>query len=130
MRNKIIIFISVIRGFILILIIAIILKNKTNQDINKITFSNCQYTRREIFDLLVKKNSDWSKLPLTKLFLSKFNEKDGILGKIQYDKVEWEPYLESGKYPFDEFAHIVVTQGLKKTAYTNALKTKADSIIY
>ena len=66
------------------------------------------------------KNGDWSDLHLTDVFRKKYNEKDGIFGKMQFDKVEYRPYHD-GKYPFEDFAYLVVTQGKKKTAYTFSL---------
>lgn len=66
------------------------------------------------------KNGDWSDLPLTDVFRKKYNEKDGIFGKMQFDKVEYRPYHD-GKYPFEDFAYLVITQGKKKTAYTYSL---------
>ena len=66
------------------------------------------------------KNGDWSDLPLTDVFRKKYNEKDGIFGDMQFDKVEYRPY-HNGKYPFEDFAYLVITQGKKKTAYTYSM---------
>ena len=66
------------------------------------------------------KNGDWSDLHLTDVFRKKYNEKDGIFGDMQFDKVEYRPYHD-GKYPFEDFAYLVITQGKKKTAYTYSL---------
>ena len=65
---------------------------------------------------LAQKNNDWSKYYLSKSFKEKYNEKDGIFGDMQFDKVEYRPY-NTGKYPFEECSYLVVTQGLKKTVY-------------
>ena len=62
------------------------------------------------------KNGDWSDLKLTDVFREKYNEKDGIFGDMQFDKVEYKPSF-GGKYPFEDSNYLVVTQGLKKTAY-------------
>ena len=34
------------------------------------------------------KDGNWSNLLLTDNFKSKYNEKDGVLGKLQFDKIE------------------------------------------
>lgn len=64
----------------------------------------------------VEKNGNWSDIPLTKHFREKYNEKDGILGDIQFDTVEYFPY-EEGTYPFTRTSYFVITQGKKKIAY-------------
>lgn len=71
--------------------------------------------------LFVKKNGNWDDIPLTKHFREKYNEKDGILGEIQFDKVEYFPY-EEGTYPFTRTSYFVITQGKKKTAYNYNVK--------
>ena len=41
---------------------------------------------------LAKKNGDWSNLPLSKNFIKKYNEKDGILKEIEFDNIVYRPY--------------------------------------
>ena len=80
------------------------------------TFDN----HNELAYWVAVKNGDWSDLHLTSYFRSKYNEKDGIFGDMQFDKVEYRPYHD-GKYPFEDFPYLVVTQGKKKTAYSYQL---------
>lgn len=69
--------------------------------------------------ILAQKNGDWSRLPLTNEFRKKYNEKDGILGDVEYDNIEYCPYAGSNEdyYFKDYYTYFVITQGLEKTAY-------------
>ena len=69
--------------------------------------------------ILAKKNVNWDKYPLSEKFKEKYNEKDGILGKLQYDDIEYRAYAGSiEKYYFrDYYTYFVITQGLEQTAY-------------
>ena len=91
------------------------LNNETIQT-EEITRYNMRYTYPQMLKLLIEKNSDWSELPLSEGFKRKYNSKDGIFGEIKFDKVEINPEF-GGKYPFEDTAYFVITQGLKKTAY-------------
>ena len=71
--------------------------------------------------LFVEKNGNWDDIPLTKHFREKYNAKEGILGNIQFDKVEYCPY-EEGTYPFTRTSYFVITQGKKKVAYNYSIK--------
>ena len=71
---------------------------------------------------LVEKNGNWNDIPLTEHFREKYNEKNGILGNITFDKVEYCPY-EEGTYPFTFTSYFVITQGKKKTAYQYSEET-------
>jgi hypothetical protein len=62
---------------------------------------------------------------LSKNFLNKYNEKDGIFGNVQFDKVEYKPY-NNGKYSFEDYSYLVLTQGLKKTAYIFSMVNGSD----
>ena len=88
----------------------------TDEQIEKYNSFNDKFYGEGAIIRLVEKNSDWSDIPLTKHFREKYNEKDGILGNIQFDKVEYCPY-EEGTYPFTRTSYFVITQGKKKTAY-------------
>ena len=72
----------------------------------------------EVAYWVAQKNGDWSDLPLTDVFREKYNEKDGVFGDMQFDKVEYNPYKYDGRdYPFEDYNYLVVTQGKKKTVY-------------
>ena len=49
---------------------------------------------QELGYILAKKNEDWSKLPLTSSFREKYNEKDGVLGDLEYDEIKYRAYAE------------------------------------
>ena len=68
---------------------------------------------------LAKKNGDWSRIPLTENFKKKYNEKDGILGDITYDKIEYMPYSGTDSdFTFKEYyTYFVIYQGKKQVAY-------------
>lgn len=83
---------------------------------NKIGFNSYEDTENLIMQIAIK-DGNWSNLLLTDNFKSKYNEKDGVLGKLQFDKIEYKPYNE-GRYSFEDRTYFVITQGLKKTAYT------------
>ena len=126
MRKKVIgsILILVIIMIVFILFMININNNMVNdveqiEDYSKIESTTRVYDRyssSEIALRVAQKNGDWSDLPLTDVFFEKYNEKDGIFGKMTFDKVEYRPY-KNGKYPFEEYSYLVVTQGKKKTAY-------------
>lgn len=88
----------------------------TDEQIEKYNSFNDKFYGEGAIIRLVEKNGDWSDIPLTKHFREKYNEKDGILGNIQFDNVEYCPY-EEGTYPFTRTSYFVITQGKKKTAY-------------
>lgn len=74
---------------------------------------------------LAGKNGNWQHYPLTRHFKEKFNEKDGVLGNIEFDKVEFCPYKE-GEYPFSTYPHYVITKGNEKIVYQFNWKTDED----
>ena len=83
---------------------------------------------QEIGFVVAKKNGDWSRLLLTDKFKEKYNEKDGILGDIQYDKIEYMPYSDEGEkdYFFKYYEnYFEITQGKKKTVYIYTLSYSA-----
>ena len=88
----------------------------TEEKIKKYKSFNDEFYGKGAIIRLVKKNGNWDDIPLTKHFREKYNEKDGILGTIQFDKVEYCPY-EEGTYPFTRTSYFVITQGKKKVAY-------------
>lgn len=121
MKNKIILIVSIgVIILVFILSIFIIRYNTKKQNTNeKQELYNYYYDNDREYELIQKvceKDGDWKNYPLTSNFLAKYNEKDGIFGDMQFDKVEVNPYKE-GEYHFAYTSHIVVTQGLKKTAY-------------
>ena len=125
-KVKYLLAIALIIIFVVISFMVINIKNKQNimiENLNeykmkydKIGFNSYEDTKDLIMQVAIK-DGDWSNLLLTDNFKSKYNEKDGVLGKIKFDRIEYKPYNE-GKYPFEERTYIVITQGLKKTVYT------------
>ena len=123
-KHILVIAIIIILGLISFIVISI----KTSQNIaieetkeyeineNIIGFNSYEDTENLIMQIAIK-DGNWSNLLLTDNFKSKYNEKDGVLGKIQFDKIEYKPYNE-GRYSFEDRTYFVITQGLKKTAYT------------
>ena len=73
---------------------------------------------------MCKKNIDWSIYPISDDVYEKYNEKDGLLGDIEFDSIElvnWRPIKEYPNSYYTEKAlepaEIVITQGKKKTKY-------------
>ena len=83
---------------------------------NEIMISDLNISGEDLINILTTKNGNWDELPLTKNFRKKFNAKDGILGKMDYDSVKKNPY-NNGEYPFEDYSYIVVKKGKKETAY-------------
>ena len=107
-----------------------IVKNKSiEQQIDEMVETGIDYIQFEDFNELglkvAEKNGNWSKYNLSKNFLNKYNEKDGIFGNVQFDKVEYKPY-NNGKYSFEDYSYLVLTQGLKKTAYIFSMVNGSD----
>ena len=66
---------------------------------------------------LCKKNCDFDKYMVTDNFKSKYSEKDGILGKVDYDDIEYtKEYRDGGAYDL-EYTNIIITKGKVKTEY-------------
>lgn len=73
---------------------------------------------------MCKKNGDWSIYPISDDVYEKYNEKDGLLGDIEFDSIElvnWRPIKEY-IYSIDtdkalEPAEVIITQSKKKTKY-------------
>ena len=85
------------------------------------------YTSWELGYEVAKKNGDWSRLPLTSGFRKKYNERDGILGNLEFDKIELAPYDNiteySDKYYFvNRNCYFVISRGKEKIAYIYNLK--------
>lgn len=85
------------------------------------------YTSWELGYEVAKKNGDWSRLPLTSEFRNKYNERDGILGNLEFDKIELVPYDNnteySDKYYFvNRNCYFVISRGKEKIAYIYNLK--------
>lgn len=85
-------------------------------DNNEIKISDLNINGSDLINILTTKNGDWSNLPLTNNFRKKFNEREGILGSLNYDSVEKNPYTD-GRYPFEAYSYIVVKKGKQETAY-------------
>lgn len=123
--SKIIRYIIVVFVIILICIIGVtIVVKKNNKIVKNSQDGNISYIEYEDYNelalKLAEKNGDWSRYRLCENFRKKYNEKDGIFGKMQFDKVEYRPFHD-GKYSFEEYPYLVVTQGSKKTAYMFSL---------
>ena len=102
--------------------------NSMETNSESITIQNTSHTIIEIAELLLNKNSNWSDLPLSDSFIQKYNSNDGVLGKIEFDNVEIRPYKD-GKYPFEDYAYFVVSQGKKKTAYEYDFKLTNNGLL-
>ena len=121
--RKIIKFILAVFILILIACIVIMLKvlnnnnDKTNVyiDISQYLYS-ASADRYELIQKICEKNGNWENYYLSKEFRKKYNEKDGYFGKIEFDKVEVQPYTED-EYPFAIYPHIILTQGKKKNCF-------------
>lgn len=85
----------------------------------------------ELCYIVAKKNGNWSNLPLTENFRKKYNEKDGILGSIQYDNIEYRPYAGTDEdyYFRDYYTYFVITQNKLKTAYIFSPEYINDDIL-
>lgn len=73
----------------------------------------------EVCYLVAQKNGNWDNLFLSENFRKKYNEKDGILGDLQYDSIEYRPYAGSNEdyYFKEDMTYFVITQGKSKTVY-------------
>ena len=123
--KKIVCGIAIIITFILISIIVFVTYKKYNQ------IQNDNYHQQEINEYyihdgwleigyeLAKKDNDWSKLPISKKFRKKYNSKDGILGNVEFDIIEYRPFANTDKnwYFKDYYTYFVITKGKKKVAY-------------
>ena len=71
-------------------------------------------TEKMVFELC-KKDCDFDKYMVTENFKSKYNEKDGILGDVEYDSIEYsKEYKDGGAYDL-EYTNITITKSkLKK----------------
>ena len=101
-------------------------KNKENVENGRLVEKNydIDYARGgdrwlELCYIVAQKNGNWSTLPLTNSFKNKYNEKDGILGDIQYDNIEYRPYADTDEdyYFKNYYTYFVITQGKVKIAY-------------
>lgn len=131
MKRRLLVVLFVIIAIVLFIAIRnIIVKNESiEQQIDEIVETSIDYIQFEDFNELglkvAEKNGNWSKYNLSKNFLNKYNEKDGIFGNVQFDKVEYKPY-NNGKYSFEDYSYLVLTQGLKKTAYIFSMLNGSD----
>lgn len=85
------------------------------------------YTSWELGYEVAKKDGNWSRLPLSSEFRKKYNERDGILGNLEFDKIELAPYDNiteySDKYYFvNRNCYFVISRGKEKIAYIYNLK--------
>ena len=129
MRRIVIVIFFIIMFAFSFIIIRNNLNNNTSLSIDEKSDVVDEYVKFDDFNELglkvAEKNGDWSKYHLSKSFLDKYNEKDGIFGDIQFDKVEYKPY-HNGKYSFEDYSYLVLTQGKKKTAYIFTMRNGAD----
>ena len=64
-------------------------------------------TEKMVFELC-KKDCDFDKYMVTENFKSKYNEKDGILGDVEYDSIEYsKEYKDGGAYDL-EYTNIII----------------------
>ena len=109
--TKIIRYTIVVFAIILICIIGVtIVVRKNNRIVKNPQDEKISYIEYEDYNelalKLAEKNGDWSRYRLCENFRKKYNEKDGIFGKMQFDKVEYKPF-HAGKYPFEEYPYLV-----------------------
>ena len=121
MKNKKMLILSIVTIILVIILSTLVLRSnikKQNVDEKQKLYDyfHTDVGKWELVQKVCEKNGNWKNYPLTSNFIAKYNEKDGIFGDMQFDKVEVNPYKE-GEYHFAYTSHIVVTQGLKKTAY-------------
>ena len=110
--------------------VSLVEEELTDVQINKYKNFNDDFYGKGAIVRLVEKNGNWDDIPLTKHFREKYNEKDGILGDIKFDKVEYFPY-EEGTFPFTRTSYFVITQGKKKTAYMYSEDTiKISNVVF
>ena len=137
MRRIIKMLIVVMIILLLVIIFIVAKKNFIKKSLNiEATYNDIQNENNDFYEhdtyafdsiglKLAQKNNDWSKYHLSKSFKEKYNEKDGIFGDIQFDKIEFRPY-QDGKYAFEDYSYLVITQGLKKTVYTFSIFNAID----
>lgn len=78
--------------------------------------------REELVLEVVKKNNDWSRLPLSKKFRKKYNFKDGILGKVEFDTIELNHFKEGEKSYIGGTNHLYLKNGKQEMVYFYAPK--------
>ena len=94
------------------------------------TYEKYLFDPKPVIYEMCKKNGDWSIYPISDDVYKKFNEKDGLLGDIEFDSIElvnWRP-IEEYIYSIDtdkalEPAEVIVTYGKMKTKYYISFNT-------
>ena len=77
----------------------------------------------ELIQKVCEKNGNWKNYPLSKNFLSKYNEKDGFFGNVQFDKIEVYPYRNVSDGDFLSSApHIKISKNDDVIIYLYNLK--------
>ncbi|MBP3200666.1 MAG: hypothetical protein J6M39_03365 [Lachnospiraceae bacterium] len=118
MRRVKYIFVAIIIVFVLIATILLIVKNKNDNYF--VDESKKEYYTGEGWHELVlevaKKNNDWTGLPLSKSFRKKYNSTDGILGKIEFDTIELNPFSDEDNF-IGTMCHLLLKKGKKEFAY-------------
>ena len=87
-------------------------------------YEKYKYDPKPVIYEMCKKNVDWSIYPISDDVYSKFNEKDGLLGNIEFDSIELVNWRPINEYPNSYYtekaldpAEVIITQGKKKTKY-------------
>lgn len=82
------------------------------------------YDPKPVIYEMCKKNVDWSIYPISDDVYEKYNEKDGLIGDVEFDSIElvnWRPIEEYPNSYYTEKAlepaEVIITQGKKKTKY-------------
>ena len=108
-------------------IILLLFKINKNNDFKKEkigTYLMNSDNESELLQKVCEKNGNWKYYPLSSKFLSKYNEKDGIFGNMQFDKVEVNPYVNTNDNMYlSHYNHIVITNKNRLTIYQYKLKT-------
>ena len=111
-------FLIVVSIIVLLVVILIITINKSNTyvvDENKKDY----YTGDGWHELVLevaKKDNDWTGLPLSKNFRKKYNSKDGILGKIEFDTIELNPFSDEENF-IGTMCHLLLKKNKEQFAY-------------
>ena len=80
-------------------------------------YINDEVGRDKLILEVAKKNNDWSNLPLSENFRKKYNEKDGIFGKLKFDSIDLNYYKEGEKSYIGGTHHLRLKDGKQEIIY-------------
>ena len=117
----------------IVIIIKVLLFDKVEYKNTNISLSQSRieyFTGKGWVDIVLevaKKNGNWKDLPLSDNFRKKYNEKDGILGKIEFDTIELNPFNNKDNF-IGTMGHLIVTKGKRRTAYIFDIIHEKDKV--